>query len=236
MKNKWGKIITIGVIAFVVGIGLWMGAGIIRSDLVLNFGIVAYRILRGLLIVIAIGGAILTLYGMIREAQAEKRLRALPDAGNLPKEDTKAITPEGIRRAIAKAKILRPKFPFDRCLQQMDRMDDYQARLHTLLATNELEAFRYTEDILAESEMEMCGDIRASLNYLIVLEDDAMAMERYEAMLARSEARFVYIQELLLTLADFVSENMSQGDAADKVRYCNEAIRETFVRDESLTF
>ena len=233
-NKKWRKLFSFGVFFFIIGIALWMAAGIYRSELVIRFGIGAYRVIRGALIALAVLGGILfacEIYfdvktGRERKRIAEEKQRA-SDAAYRP------TTPELIRKGLAKAQREHPTFPFDRCVMQMDRMDGFQERLHALLTENDLKAFAYTEDILQDAENEMCGDIRAFLNYLIVLEDDTTARPRYEAMLARNETRFVHIQELLMTLADFVSENMSPGDAAAKIRGCNEAIRETFVQNDA---
>ena len=211
-NKKWRKLFSFGVFFFIIGIALWMAAGIYRSELVIRFGIGAYRVIRGALIALAVLGGILfacEIYFDVKAARERKRIaeekQRASDAAYRP------TTPELIRKGLAKAQREHPAFPFDRCVMQMDRMDGFQERLHALLTENDLKAFAYTEDILQDAENEMCGDIRAFLNYLIVLEDDAPAMPRYEAMLARNETRFVHIQELLMTLADFVSENMSPG-------------------------
>lgn len=237
--KKWKRLFSFGVFFFIIGIALWMTAGIYRSELVLRFGIVAYRIIRGVLVGLAVLGGILFACEIYFDAKADRERKRLAEEKNRAAAASAGssvpTTPELIRKGLAKAQREHPTFPFDRCVLQMDRMDGFQARLHDLLTTNSLDAFAYTEDILQQAEDEMCGDIRAFLNYLIVLEDDTVAMPRYEAMLARNDTRFNYIQDLLVTLADFVSENMSQGDAAAKIKFCNEAIRETFVQGDTIT-
>ena len=236
INKKWKRLFSFGVFFFIIGIALWMAAGIYRSELVVRYGIGVYRVIRGVLVSLAIIGGILFACEIVYDARIdrERKRRAAEKqrAENAPAY--RPTTPELIRKGLAKAQGEHPTFPFDRCVMQMDRMDGFQERLHKLLTENDLKAFSYTEDILQDAENEMCGDIRAFLNYLIVLEDDRPAIPRYEAMLARNETRFTHIQELLVTLADFVSENMSQGDAAAKIRVCNEAIRETFVQNDPL--
>ena len=108
-------------------------------------------------------------------------------------------------------------------------MDNYQARLRELLDSNDLDAFAYTEDILKDVENELCRDIKSFTNYMIVSDDPNVTMSKYKEMLARNEKRFGYVQSLLLTLADFVNENIKSEDAVEKIKYCNEAIRDTFV-------
>ena len=235
-NKKWKRIFSFGVFFFIIGIALWMAAGIYRSELVVRFGIGTYRVIRGVLVALAIIGGIFFLGEIILDARANRERKRLAEEKQRAANSgsSRPTTPELIRKGLAKAQKEHPTFPFDRCLMQMDRMDGFQDRLHALLTENDLKAFSYTEDILQDAENEMCGDIRAFLNYLIVLEDDRPAIPRYEAMLARNETRFAHIQELLVTLADFVSENLSQGDAAAKIRVCNDAIRETFVQDDPL--
>ncbi len=148
------------------------------------------------------------------------------------KEKKKSYSPEDIRQSIAQMQKEYPNYPFSKCIAQMDKMDNYQLRLHNLLEANDLEAFAYTESILAVVEMVLCKGMKSFLNYLIVTDDSKKINEKFTNMMNTNQDRFDHVQELLLTLADFVDENINSRDALEKIEFCNEAIRQTMKEDK----
>ena len=233
MKNR-GKIIT------VLGIVLAAGGAVARtllnakkSDIVIYNGISTFRSYMNTVQAVCIAGFAITLLGVIltiasgSTKRAEKKQKEKVETSR--KQKKKSYSPEDIRESISEFRGKYPDFPLGRCVAQLDQMDNYQARLRELLDSNDLDAFSYTEDILKDVEMELCRDIKSFTNYMIVSDDPKVTMSRYNDMLARNEKRFGYVQSLLLTLADFVNENIKSEDALEKIKYCNEAIRDTFV-------
>ena len=140
------------------------------------------------------------------------------------RQKKKSYSPEDVREIIGELRQQYPDFSLDRCVMHLDQMDTYQNRLKELLDNNDLETFAYTEGILKDLENELCRDIKSFTNYMIVSDDAAVVQNRYDSMIARNEERFTYVKNLLITLADFVNENIKSEDAVEKIKFCNDAI------------
>lgn len=233
MKNKAKLITVLGIAIAAAGAAgrIFVNAG--KSEIVIYNGIAAFRSYLTIAQAVIYAGCAVALLGIIltitsrNSKKAEKQQEEKVESNRRQKK--KSYTPEVIRESIAEFQGKYPDFPLDKCLSQLDQMDNYQARLRELLDSNDLDAFAYTEDILKDVENELCRDIKSFTNYMIVSDDPNVTMSKYKDMLARNEKRFGYVQSLLLTLADFVNENIKSEDAVEKIKYCNEAIRDTFV-------
>ncbi|MDO4804246.1 MAG: hypothetical protein Q4A32_05440 [Lachnospiraceae bacterium] len=233
MKKKRGILLCLaGVILTAIGILGRLSVAAHKSDIVIYQGISTFRTyMGGLNVVLAIGpllsaiGIILMITSLGSKRAVERNIK---DVEADRRQKKKSYSPDDIRESIRSFQDKYPEFPLNLCVRQLDQMDDYQLRLRELLDSNELEAFAYTEDILKDVESELCRDIKSFTNYMIVSDDANVTMDRYKSMLARNEERFGYVQSLLITLADFVNENIKSEDAVEKIKFCNEAIRDTF--------
>ena len=233
MKKKRGPAIFLaGIILTVSGL---MGRMVVtkqRNEIVVYKGIATFRTYLGIENTVLVVGLLLSVIGIIvliasrNSRKADEKNKETIEKTRRQKK--KSYSPEDIRENIRTYQKEYPEFPLDLCLQQLDEMDTYQSKLRELLDSNDLEAFAYTEDILMDVEIELCRDIKSFTNYMIVTADPNVTMDRYKSMLARNEERFGYVKSLLITLADFVNENIKSEDAVEKIKFCNEAIKDTF--------
>ena len=233
MKKKRGPAIFLaGIILTVSGL---MGRMVVtkqRNEIVVYKGIATFRTYLGIVNTVLVVGLLLSVIGIIvliasrNSRKADEKNKETIEKTRRQKK--KSYSPEDIRENIRTYQKEYPEFPLDLCLQQLDEMDTYQSKLRELLDSNDLEAFAYTEDILMDVEIELCRDIKSFTNYMIVTADPNVTMDRYKSMLARNEERFGYVKSLLITLADFVNENIKSEDAVEKIKFCNEAIKDTF--------
>ncbi len=60
----------------------------------------------------------------------------------------------------------------DNCLEQMDKINTYQARHKSLIAANEAIYLQDTIDVINESERRMCQNFRNIINCCILIEND----------------------------------------------------------------
>ncbi len=233
MKNG---IKILGFILTIVGVVLKVLLTGMKTNVVIYQGIATFRSYNMLANGIIILGIIILAVGLFlwmkahvvmakTETNKKKTLKMM-------NEKKKSYSPEAVRQSIELMQKDYPNYSFDKCIAQLDKMDDYQLRLHNLLESNDLEAFAYTEEILDDVEMALCKGMKSFLNYLIVTDDSEKINEKFKAMLNTNQDRFMHVQKLLLTLADFVDENINSRDATEKIQFCNEAIRQT-MREES---
>lgn len=68
----------------------------------------------------------------------------------------------------------------DRCFEQMDRIDTYQARHKSLLDANEAIYLEDTIEVLDESERRMCQNYRNIINCCILIEDTDSGAEELD--------------------------------------------------------
>lgn len=233
MKKKRGPAIFLaGIILTVSGL---MGRMVVtkqRNEIVVYKGIATFRTYLDIVNTVLVVGLLLSVIGIIvliasrNSRKADEKNKETIEKTRRQKK--KSYSPEDIRENIRTYQKEYPEFPLDLCLQQLDEMDTYQSKLRELLDSNDLEAFAYTEYILMDVEIELCRDIKSFTNYMIVSADPNVTMDRYKSMLARNEERFGYVKSLLITLADFVNENIKSEDAVEKIKFCNEAIKDTF--------
>ena len=203
-----------------------------KTEIVVYYGIAEFRTFRTIanaclvvgIIAAVIGFAVTLKYQGLKRAERKEKEKIEMSR----RQKKKSYSPEDVREIIGELRQQYPDFSLDRCVMHLDQMDTYQNRLKELLDNNDLETFAYTEGILKDLENELCRDIKSFTNYMIVSDDAAVVQNRYDSMIARNEERFTYVKNLLITLADFVNENIKSEDAVEKIKFCNDAIRDTF--------
>ena len=203
-----------------------------KTEIVVYYGIAEFRSFRTIanvclalgIIAAVIGFAVTLKYQGMKRAERKQKEKIEMSR----RQKKKSYSPEDVREIIGELRQQYPDFSLDRCVMHLDQMDTYQNRLKELLDNNDLETFAYTEGILKDLENELCRDIKSFTNYMIVSDDAAVVQNRYDSMIARNEERFTYVKNLLITLADFVNENIKSEDAVEKIKFCNDAIRDTF--------
>ena len=232
MKNNKKFLCLFGIILAAVSAVGRAFINIKKTDIIVSNGIAGFRIFRTTANIGLILGVIVATIGIVILLKHQRTERAerkqIEEVEMSRRQKKKSYSPEDVRVIIAELHQKYPDFPLDRCVMQLDQMDNYQSRLKELLDNNDLEAFAYTEGILKDLETELCRDIKSFTNYMIVSDDPNVVLNRYNSLLSHNEERFTYVQNLLITLADFVNENIKSEDAVEKIKFCNDAIRDTF--------
>ncbi|MBQ7583115.1 MAG: hypothetical protein IJT24_00755, partial [Lachnospiraceae bacterium] len=108
----------------------------------------------------------------------------------------------------------------NRCLAQLDRMDELQRRQGELLALNKAAYLKDTVGTLDTVEKEICLNLRGVVNQCIVAGDGAdesrLDMEKVESILAQDQKLLDQSRELLVVSADWIDKYNSQEGGADR--------------------
>lgn len=123
----------------------------------------------------------------------------------------------------------------DRCLGQMDQMDDYQKKLEFLLAKNDAGAWKDTEDVLDQVEQYLYRNIRKVLNYLNVLNSSDMERARIklEECIEDNDSQLSQVQEFLLALTDLLNMQGSGNQEIETLEMYKDMILRSVQKKES---
>lgn len=102
----------------------------------------------------------------------------------------------------------------------MERMDEYQSKLKSLLDTNGAEALRDTEDILTNAEQHICRNIRKLLNIMTVSssgneEDVSLVISTAQKCGADNNALLGTTKEFMVAVTQLLN---AQGDDSSGIR------------------
>ena len=105
------------------------------------------------------------------------------------------------------------------CITQMEKMDDYQERLHVLLTNNDAGALSDTEEILDRAEQYLCRNVRKVLNYMSIAdssrpEDRSMVKEKLADCCSENSDVLRQVQEFLVALTEFLNH---QGESEQDI-------------------
>lgn len=154
-------------------------------------------------------------------ATKEKKMQKLdvePDA--VPVEDM--TSPEATRARFSRIREGSPKLTplMDRCLAQLDRMDELQRRQGELLSLNKAAYLKDTVGTLDTVEREICLNLRGVVNQCIVAGDGAdesrLDMGKVDSILAQNQKLLDQSRELLVVSADWIDKYNSQEGGADR--------------------
>lgn len=179
-KLRWLRILgAILVAAGLVGLGVGLLAS---SAMVVAIGVRGVsRLLTASYIVLGVGGAAVVggtvpaVIGAVRQQNDDRLLqsRREQDKRNLSEYAKDSLNPEKTRMRLEQLRRNNPNLSglVDLCMEQMDRIDTYQARQRTLLDANEAIYLEDTIEVLDESERRMCRNFRNIINCCILVED-----------------------------------------------------------------
>ena len=135
---------------------------------------IAYA-LTGVGAAVFLGGTVPAIAGKIRQQNDQRLLRSgrEQDRKNFSEYARDSLNPEKTRVRLEQLRRNNPNLSqlVDRCIEQLDRMDTYQARHRALLQANEAIYLEDTIEILGQSERRMCRNIRNIINCCILIED-----------------------------------------------------------------
>ena len=108
----------------------------------------------------------------------------------------------------------------DRCLAQMDRMDELQRRQGELIGLNQAAYLKDTVGTLDSVEKEICLNLRGVVNQCIVGGADAdesrLDMDKIETILSGNQKLLDQSKELLVVSADWIDKYNAQEGGADR--------------------
>ena len=107
----------------------------------------------------------------------------------------------------------------DPCITQMNKMDDYQERLHVLLTNNDAGALSDTEEILDRAEQYLCRNVRKVLNYMSIAdssrpEERSMVKDKLSDCCSENADVLRQVQEFLVALTEFLNH---QGESEQDI-------------------
>ena len=214
MKNI--KILALGLEVLLLLITL-----VLKNNFIISFGIRAYTHFLYFLIGIIAITAILFIVMMIKEKSKEKSEKEFL----IEEEEKSNISSKKTLRNSQLRTILKDNAngewrvlssDINKCIKQMEDMDEEQERLHTLLKTNDVDILSDTEDILERVEQCMCKNSRKIINYMSVYHndtDDVNAMKDKLNICYKNNGNLLKeVHEFLLMLTEFLNSQDENYD------------------------
>ena len=172
----------IGAVLTVIGLAGIAATHFATSAMMVAIGVRALSMLSVLSYVVAgvgaatfLGGTIPAVADRIRQQNDQRLLESdrEKDRKNFTDYAHDSLNPEKTRVRLEQLRRNNPNLSqlVDRCIDQLDRMDTYQARHKALLQANEAIYLEDTIEIINQSERRMCRNIRNIINCCILIED-----------------------------------------------------------------
>lgn len=161
-----------------------IGVGILApSSLIIAVGIrgvsaisTVSGVVLGTGIAAATGGTVPAIVSSVKKKNETRLLesRHESDMKNLSEYAKDSLNPEKTRVRLEQLRKNNPNLSelVDSCLEQMDKINTYQARHKSLIAANEAIYLQDTIDVINESERRMCQNFRNIINCCILIEND----------------------------------------------------------------
>lgn len=193
-----------------------------ENYLIINLGIRAYRIIHAVAL-----AALLSVTGMllgriiirVRKNSAEKR----ENRNNVRNDVQKPYENGTFNNAALRNILLERKKTWsslageiDEIIEQLQKMDDMQERLHTLLMDNDADVLSDTEDVLNQVDQFLCRNVYSCINFMNVYDaradDDIKAMwKTLHSGIDRNKKELDNVQEFMLALAEYINKQNGLG-------------------------
>ena len=186
---------------------------LLRDDLIIYLGISAYRIiqitavsLEAVLAVIILAVTLKGVAGQKDTGNNEQRDEKAPVLSAKEKLDNSSLQTLLAAKSGGEWKSLAPELY--KTISQLQMMDSYQERLHSLLRENDLKALSDTEDILDQAEQHMCQNVRKILNYMNVLDGNDVEIVRasVEKANTKNQEQLTQVRDFIVAVTDFVNQ------------------------------
>ena len=230
MRNlRWLRIIG----AIIAAIGLaGIGANLLASSaMIVAIGIRGVEALKTAgIIITAIGGAALvcgTVPVIMGLAQRQSKIKLLESDKKTNQKKFDEYAKDSLNPDLTRVRLdqLRKNNPHleklvGMCLEQMDKMDTYQARHRSLLDANEAIYLEDTVSVINESERRMCRNFRNIINCCILIEDtnqgaEELDAEIVDASLADNEEELKAVSTLLKYSVSYIN-NYNRNGVSDR--------------------
>lgn len=187
-----------------------------KDDFVIYFGIAAYRTVRVILWCLAGVFAAAALVSRVLISSGKKEKKVLPETKKAPSLSVKEkLHNASLRDLLAgeadgRWKSLSPEL--HTTIRQMEQMDTYQERLHSLLQENDISALSDTEEVLEQAEQSLCQNVRKILNYMGVFDEKDVDVVRTSVRKTneKNQEQLNQVRDFVVAVTDFVNQ---QGTA-----------------------
>ena len=227
MKRKINRHIVSAAVLLIAAIAANLILLAQKDNIVIYRGIAFYRVLRSGAIGFLAAGIILMIISLLRTAASAKKIEK--EAAVLKESESPVLSVKGklsnetLRRMIRKqaaGKWQDLHEELNETALQLEAMDAYQLKLHTLLSDNDVIALSDTEDILEQTEQAMCQNVRKLLNYMNVFDlSDREVMRTTLKKTNEKNARQLHqVKEFILAVTDFVNQQGSAGQDPEALK------------------
>lgn len=198
---------------------LWVLAGsVLRDSLIINLGIRTFGALCRNLSLTAIGGGVCALAAGVplvkRKLSQRRSLLAAREHELLESKVAKEYAknngnPELTRKHLNQIRDSTPQIAetIDRCLRQMDRMDDLQMKQNVLISNNSATYLEYTVATFDNIERKICQNLRVMINIYIAADNpESVDSAKVEKTLTANDTLLANARKLLDLLVDRINK------------------------------
>ena len=217
MKRKKKKgIIAAGIVLLVISAGL-IFVGLQKDNIVIYLGIGAYRVFRTILL--ALEGAAALVFVIVafftirsgkKKTLTEPKETKAPSLSVKEKLHNASLRERLAEEAKGRWRSLSPEL--QTTIGQLEQMDTYQERLHSLLKENDISALSDTEEVLEQAEQSLCQNVRKILNYMGVFDEKDVDVVRTSVRKTneKNQEQLNQVRDFVVAVTDFVNQ---QGSA-----------------------
>ena len=219
MKKKRGFFITALVLFIAAGAGF--AVLILEKDnFVIYYGLNAYRALRSVsaAAVIALGLLTLTAYLFTnRKTDSSEETQPVKAPTLSVKEKLDNSSLRKLLLQASKGKWAGLSEELGVMISQLQQMDTYQERLHTLLQDNDIKALSDTEEVLEQAEQSLCQNVRKFINYMNVFDEKDAEVIRTSAAktIEKNNEQLSQVRDFVVAVTDFVNQQGSTRQDPD---------------------
>lgn len=237
MQNPQKPRRLFGIIIIIIGVLIALLSSTFLKDwLIISFGVRVQAFIIQVGLAITIGGIIGVLikaaprlyhkFQQHHEQQAEQA-----QAKFQAQQSSDPNNPTVIRQLLLRLRKEAPQHAplIDSFIEQMDRMDDIQARQHRLIAENDAIYLQNIEEVLGNAELRLCSNLRKFANLCIAV--DYPPRPAIDRVYGDNETILKKCANLIEVSANYINNYNSGGDPShDEVdRWCaqlEESLRE----------
>ncbi len=223
------KNVVKSALVFICGVAAVVGLLVYSSDMIINFGIVIYRILMIAAIVVAIAGALFTGIPVIK--YVTERNKKLQEEAKKKAEEEELIRrkKEDVRGLVNQLIIDEPDFaePGHVLLKYMNQMDEFVERNDKLFTINDMKEFEGMREIISQAKNALYHNCRGAVNLFVALESSGEFKAEFDKVIEENEELIKNSQNFLLELARYTNEQNEDTDAVTLVQDYASAISQS---------
>lgn len=199
------------------------------GDMIINFGIVLFRIAMIAAIVVAIAGALFTGIPVIKYIVT--RNKKIKEEAKRKAEEEELIRrkKEDVRGLVNQLIMEEPGFaaPGQTLLKYMDQMDEFVERNDKLFTINDMKEFEGMKEIISQAKNALYHNCRGAVNLYVALESSGEFNSEFDKVIEENDELIKNSQNFLLELARYTNEQNEDTDAVTLVQDYASAISQS---------